>query len=100
MVCTAEDGTAQTYIIIAKRAAAHGSEDVPGTGLPDTDIPGTDTPDTDKPGDEQPDVQQPSGGMPWWVAVVTLVVGLAGGWFVSTLLNQRGVTSYSSFRKK
>ena len=100
VVCTAEDGTAQTYIIIAKRAAAHGSEDIPGTGLPDTDIPGTDTPDTDKPGDEQPDVQQPSGGMPWWVAVVTLVVGLAGGWFVSTLLNQRGVTAYSSFRKK
>ena len=104
VVCTAEDGTAQTYIIIAKRAAAHGSEDTPGTDTPGTDTPGTDkpgtdTPGTDKPGDDQPNTDKPSGGMPWWVAVITLVVGLAGGWLICTLLNQQRGTPYISRKR-
>lgn len=60
ILCTAENGTTtREYILIAKRAAAHGSTDVPAgdsvTGdVPDTDTPGAEDPSLDDPTDDAP----------------------------------------------
>ena len=69
ILCTAENGTTtKEYTLIAKRAAAHGTQDPgssdvpsddpsnPGADDPGTNDPGTDTPGTDDPGQDQPPV--------------------------------------------
>ena len=56
VICTAEDGTTtKEYVILAKRAAPHGSEDTPD-GPP---VNAPDDPEVDQPGDGQ---NQPGDG--------------------------------------
>lgn len=109
VICTAENGTTtKEYIVIAKRAAAHGSQDVPGTddptGDPDapgtdepgsdepgTDVPGGDDPGSENPGTEEPPVTNPltSGSFSWhWLAGIG-AGALILGWLLGWLLGRR-----------
>lgn len=85
VICVAENGTEKVYTIIAKRAAAHGSEDTPGTDTPGTDTPGTDDPGTDEPDDKPDDkpVETPSVShkecISFWWLIPALLLGVALG---------------------
>jgi len=71
LTCHAEDGTAETYIVIAKRAAAHdGSIDEPNQP--------TNTESADD-NTNQGKTDTPAQGSPWWLTVVIGIVCLGAG---------------------
>ena len=96
VICTAENGEKKEYMIIAKRAAEHGSE----TTQPDETQPSETKPDETKPDETQPndtDVNAPvkndTNGIAWWwlivVALVTLAIGAVGGYVGKDYLSKK-----------
>ncbi len=91
VICVAEDGTEKVYTVIAKRAAAHGSDPVdPNPTDPSPTEPDATEPDTTEPEATEPKPTQPtaggstgtpaeSAGLPWWTLLIALAVGLAIG---------------------
>ncbi len=75
VICTAEDGTAKEYTVIAKRAAAHGVTDTPADTPADTPV--------DTPADAQ------SAGFAWWWLVVTGIGGAVLGLLLGLLIKKK-----------
>lgn len=71
VICTAEDGSKKEYIVVAKRAAAHGGsvDEKPAESEPE-EITGTKTPATTEP---------TKGGISIWLLIAVGVAGLAVG---------------------
>lgn len=107
VICTAENGEAKTYTVIAKRAAAHGeqpsnppetSEDevsepeeseevsVPEESVPVTDESAPNTPDTSTPTTEAP---ANSGRIQFWLVILIAVIALAAGGTVGFLIGKK-----------
>lgn len=78
VICTAENGTAKTYTVIAKRAAAHdGSVDE----IPDETEPVTEPtePSTDPSKPQETPNAEKRGGIAAWVLILVAILCLAGG---------------------
>jgi len=92
VICTAENGTAKTYTVIAKRAAAHdGSVDeIPDETEPVTEPiePGTESSEPQ----ETPNTEK-RGGIAVWVlilvAILCLAGGAAGGFFAKDIIKKK-----------
>ena len=82
VICTAENGTAKTYTVIAKRAAAHdGSVDeIPDETEPVTEPtePSTE-PSTDPSEPQETPNTEKRGGIAAWVLILVAILCLAGG---------------------
>lgn len=84
VICTAEDGSQKTYVVIAKRAAAHDGSIEPTEPPTEPSEPSEPEFEPTEPSvaptePQQSQEQEVSGGIPWWVLLIVGIVCLAGG---------------------
>lgn len=82
VICTAEDGTAKTYTVIVKRAAAHGETEEP--------TPPVEEPSEEKEPAEAPTKAEPSEkvGFPLWLVIVAAAGGLVIGFVIGFVVKK------------
>lgn len=80
VICTAEDGTEKTYIVVAKRAAAHGEAPTeptePEPTVPETTVPETTEPETQP--TTEPIVAPPDGPDKGTLLIIGVLILVAG----------------------
>lgn len=107
VICTAENGDKKEYIVVVKRAAAHGEEVPPISTKPVETVP----PTTTKPAETIPPTTTaaettipatqpaststiapevtPEGGIAWWWLIVAFAVGAIGGLFGKDIIKKK-----------
>ncbi len=101
VICKAENGEEKVYTVVVQRAGAHGSAPVdPNPTDPKPTEPKPTEPDATEPEATEPKPTQPtaggstgtpaeSAGLPWWMLVIALAVGLAMGLPIGMALKKR-----------
>ncbi len=93
VICTAENGTAKTYTVIAKRAAAHDGSVDPTEPPTEPSEPAT------KPTEPQEPIEtEKSGGIAWWVLLIVAILCLAGGGIVGIFLKEKEILPNRIFK--